>query len=404
MCYAVSVMKSNLKKAVFCLLLALFLLPLPLIPAAQAEGAAREVTGECVYFLPDDGIAARLTDESLLSRATIKGNRSMTVDLPACEKPSMYLAWFTRPKTLTIIQSDAQGRQFKREDVTPAAPFERYELEPNCRKVALSSAQPWTVSAMRFFDGALPEDLICFNEPLQQADMLVLLGQPQALFEELGGLSALYMGKYELKTAYCYLNEDNAVLFPNTGDNRPLNEAVTALWSLGYREAPFLGGFLDHDYNELEDVQNNWTDKALEGYLVRLIRSLKPKLVVCAGGGEEDQRSAYVASQIEKAVKLAADSSKYADAGKAHKVQKLYISDPKGDTVVSYEAVKAETAAAYRHVLTRQFYKRALPETGRFTLAYTAVGQDKKKTDLTENLKAKDPPPRPRPHRPPPPR
>ena len=226
-------MKSNVKKAVFCLLLALLLLPLPLIPAAEAEGAPREVTGECVYFLPDNGIAARLTDDSLLSRATIKGNRSMTVDLPACREPSLYLAWFTRPRTLTIIQSDERGRQFKREDVSPSAPFERYVLEPNCRKVALSSVQSWTVSSMRFFDGALPEDLICFGTPLEQADMLVLLGQPQALFEELGGLSALYMGKYELKTAYCYLNEDNAVLQAVAGDHRPLNEAGPALWPTG---------------------------------------------------------------------------------------------------------------------------------------------------------------------------
>ena len=319
-------MKSNVKKAVFCLLLALLLLPLPLIPAAEAEGAPREVTGECVYFLPDNGIAARLTDDSLLSRATIKGNR----------------------RTLTIIQSDERGRQFKREDVSPSAPFERYVLEPNCRKVALSSVQSWTVSSMRFFDGALPEDLICFGAPLEQADMLVLLGQPQALFEELGGLSALYMGKYELKPAYCYLSEDSAVLQAVAGDNRPLYEAVTALWAMGYREAPFLGGFLDHDYNELADVQNNWTDKALEGYLVRLIRSLRPKLIVCAGGGEEDQRSAYTASQVEKAVKTAADAAKYPDLGKAHKVQKLYISDPKGDTVISYQAVAEETAAAYQ--------------------------------------------------------
>ena len=78
-----------------------------------------------------------------------------------------------------------------------------------------------TFSTLRFFDGALPQDLLCFGDPIEQADMLVLLGQPQALFEELGGLSALYMGKYELKTAYCYLSEDSAVLQAVAGDPAP---------------------------------------------------------------------------------------------------------------------------------------------------------------------------------------
>ena len=380
-------MKNNVKKALFCLLLALLLLPWPLLPAARAEGASGEVTDQCVFTLPDNGIAERLTDDSLLTRVTIRGGRSMTLSLPACARPTLYFTWFARPKTLTIIQSDAQGRAFKREDVSPASPFERYELDPACRRIALSSNLPWTVSSMRVFDGDLPEDLLCFGASMTQADMLVILGQPQALFEELGGLSALYMGTYELKTAFCFLCEDNAVLQVTAGDPRPLAEALTALWSMGYRETPFLGGFLDHDYNELEDVQKNWTEKALETYLVRLIRTLKPKIIVCAGGGAEDQRSAFAASQIEKAVRLAADGTKYPDMSSAHKVQKLYLSDPDGVTVVSYAEVMEATAEAYGHVLSRQFYKRALPREGRFTLAYTAVGQDKKKDDLLENVK-----------------
>ena len=91
-------MKSNVKKAVFCLLLALLLLPLPLIPAAEAEGAPREVTGECVYFLPDNGIAARLTDDSLLTRLTLHKRKDLSVALPACSRPSLYLTWFARPR------------------------------------------------------------------------------------------------------------------------------------------------------------------------------------------------------------------------------------------------------------------------------------------------------------------
>ena len=362
-------MKSHVKKAYICLLLALLLLPWGLLSVAKAEAVPGEVTASCSYALPENVPVERLTDHSLLTRLTIRSQKKLTVSLPACGKPSLYVTWFARPRVLTVTQLNAGGKQIAVQDVSPAAPFERYELDPACRQAVLTSGDNFTISTLRVFDGDLPQELPWYGAPLEQADLLVILGQPQALFEELGGLVPLYTGVCETKTAFCFLNEDSAVKdIREAGDPRPLGEALTALWSLGYTEAPFLGGFLDHDYNELEDVQKSWLDKDLEEYLVRLIRTLKPKIVVCAAGGEEDQRSAYAASQIEKIVTVAANGGKYAEVGKAHKVQKLYVSDPAGQTVVSYAGVSEAAAAAYEHVASRQFYKRALPREGRFPL------------------------------------
>ena len=117
-------------------------------------------------------------------------------------------------------------------------------------------------------------------------------------------------------------------------------------------------------------MQKSWTDKALEAYLVQLIRALQPKIVVCAGGGEGDVRSAYAASQMEKAVAAAADAAKDPGGAKPHRVQKLYISDAQGQTAVDYGPVYDETLAAYGQVASRQFYKFALPRRGTFTLAF----------------------------------
>ena len=379
-------MKNNVKTVSFCFLLALLLLPWPFFSVAHGDSLGQEVTDRCAYTLPDNAPAERLTDSSLLTRLTVRSVNSLGVQLPACQKPSLYVTWFDRPQELTIQQIDQEGRYLEAISVFPASPFERYELDAACRQVILTAKEAWTISTLRVFDGELPEELLCFGAPMEQADLLVLLGQPQALFEELGGLAPLYTGAYGLKTAFCFLSEDSAVLGATAGDPAPLAEALAGLWSLGYREAPFLGGFIDHDYNELEDVRKTWMEKPLEGYLVSLIRTLRPKIIVCAAGGMEDQRSAFVAEQIENAVRLAADAEKYPAVAQAHEVQKLYISDPQGATAVAYEGVWEATSAAYRHVASRQFYKRALPQTGRFTLAYTAVGEDKKETDLLENV------------------
>ncbi len=379
-------MRILAKKACICLFSALLLL-MPLF-AARGEGPAGEVTAVCAYTLPVSAPLARLTDESLLTRITIPGGRSVGVELPACAQPSLYMTWFTRPQGLNLTQYGADGQVLSKTVLNPATPFERYRLDPACRKVLLSANRPWTVSTLRIFDGDLPGDLVCFGAPMDRADLLVVLGQPQALFEELGGLAPLYAGTYGLETAFCFLSEDNAVLNVTAGDPRPLGEALTALWSLGYREAPFLGNFLDHDYNELEDVQKSWNDRALNEYLVRLIRSLRPKILVCAAGGEEDQRSAYAASRIERAVQSAADETQYPDFLPAHAVQKLYVSDPQGETCLSYTQGQVyETAlAAYKHLVSRQFYKRPLPREGRFTLLLSQVGPDEQRQDLLENI------------------
>ena len=164
-------MKNHVKPAVLCLILALLLLPWPSASAVQAEPAGREVTAECTYTLPEDRPVARLTDESLLTRLSVRGNRSLGVSLPDCENPSLYVTWFARPRSLTLVQQDAQGQQIQKTTVTPVSPFERYALESACRTVLLSSNETWTISTLRVFDGALPEDLIFLEKlPLFDAE------------------------------------------------------------------------------------------------------------------------------------------------------------------------------------------------------------------------------------------
>ena len=55
-------MKRIVKKAAICLLLALLLLPWPVIGTAQAESDG-EITAACTYILPAKVPAERLTDE-----------------------------------------------------------------------------------------------------------------------------------------------------------------------------------------------------------------------------------------------------------------------------------------------------------------------------------------------------
>ena len=86
-CYAGFVMKKCAKIVSICLLLALLLLPLPLIPAAEASGAAGEVTAQCTYALPENVPLERLTDDSLLTRLTVSPNKNLTVKLRPVGSP-----------------------------------------------------------------------------------------------------------------------------------------------------------------------------------------------------------------------------------------------------------------------------------------------------------------------------
>ena len=137
-------MKIRVKKVSLCLLLALLLLPWPLISATRAENAPGEITTSCAYSLPDAVPVSRLTDESLLTRLTVLPNKPLKVTLPACEKPSLYMTWFTLPPSVTLTQLNEKGHQLQQRDLHPATNFERYELDPACRRVTLSSKNAWT--------------------------------------------------------------------------------------------------------------------------------------------------------------------------------------------------------------------------------------------------------------------
>ena len=103
-------MKRCAKKAVFCLILALVLLPWPLVLTASAEGGAGEITAQCAYALPEDVPAERLTDGSLLTRLTLRSKKELSVALPACRRPSLYVTWFARPSALTVTELDGEDK------------------------------------------------------------------------------------------------------------------------------------------------------------------------------------------------------------------------------------------------------------------------------------------------------
>lgn len=361
----------------FCCAALLLLAPLK-VRAEEAAKApeAKELTGLCTYTLPTAVPVERLTDESLLTRLTVSRSRKLTVELPeGSEAPVLYLSWFRQPPVLTLKQFDGSGKLLSESQPALGYPMGLVPLDSGCRKAELSSEDSWTISTLRVFDGAVPEALPHFEGTMDQAQVLVLLGQPQALFEELGGLLPLYI-EQGAKVAVCYLSEDSQVLQATAGDPRPLGEAVTALWSLGYREAPIIGGFVDRDYNELEDVQKTWTDKALCAYAADLIRTLRPDTVICASGGEGDQRSAYVASQLENILLQAGAENSKGPA--AFAPEQVLLSDPEGATVVSYEGAREETREAYGLLFSRQVYRKTLPQEGHFRL----VGQADKALTL----------------------
>ena len=84
-------MKKHEKKAFICFILALVLLPWPLVLTASADGGAGEITDQCAYDLPEDVPAERLTDGSLLTRLTLRAKKELSVALPACRRPSLYV-------------------------------------------------------------------------------------------------------------------------------------------------------------------------------------------------------------------------------------------------------------------------------------------------------------------------
>ena len=169
-----------------------------------------------------------------------------------------------------------------------------------------------------------------------------------------------------------------------------VQEAFRAFDEMGIDVIPVFLQRDEKDATELKNMPFFWKEATLAPRLIELLQAYKPKVVVTCDPDDSVSpiRVPYTGQLIERTITRNADHRHLS-------VQKLYHLSESGTTVldysqrlVSYDSATAKEVAERAHACyrTRGSYRVQIPDTGRFHLAFSRVGEDSDGNDLFEHI------------------
>ena len=136
-----------------------------------------------------------------------------------------------------------------------------------------------------FIEGNLPDYVQNWNEPLEEADILVFSthADDEQLF--FGGLIAYYAGQVKADVQVVYMVQYWTGPY---ADVRRNHEALNGLWTIGVTNYPVVGEFEDYYSRErgedkspaLELARTQYDQEELLGFVVEQLRRFKPQVAV----------------------------------------------------------------------------------------------------------------------------
>ena len=356
-----------MKKSVSILLCILLLLL-----AVPIAGGAEEITVS--YSIPKDRPAERLTDDDVMTRITIdaKSSIQLTADA-ALDGYTLYLVFYESPHDAVVTFYDAKGNSLLQTMLSdPETLYLQLYVPGGCTKIELKANKSCTVSTM-FVSDTAPDDSFGFmNAAPEEADLLIVLPEPKHTFEALSGLLPLYAGEQGIQTAIVCLCNGRAY---------ELQEARTALLSLGITNEPILLFCADNEYNTLKDVKQNWEKSKPAKALASVIDRLQPRVLVTLGSDSSDARVAYGNTVVKDALSSASYSP-----------DKSYETNPSGKTVLTfsaplqrygYRSAQGAAAEAYALCASRAMYRFQMKDT----LTLSRINdRDSEETDLFDGI------------------
>jgi LmbE family N-acetylglucosaminyl deacetylase len=253
-----------------------------------------------------------------------------------------------------------------------------------------------------FGQGRAPDDVQLWQQPLEEADVLILPAHADDDVIFFGALMAQCVDRgLSVQIAYLVNHYD--------WQPRP-HELLDALWGAGIRNYPVIGPFPDHYVLNLPGALAAFGEQNVIDYYVELIRRFKPSIVVGHDRQGEYGHGAHQVSSLalQQAMPLAADETYHtasAEACGVWEASKLYLHFAEEneiwlDVLTPLESYGGLTAyevahkAMLEHESQLQYAHRPQLECEgefwrydcrRFGLVYTTVGVDTG-NDIMENL------------------
>lgn len=410
----------NKLKALLPVLLILLILLLA-VPAA-AETAEDLTGGLTVKTVDQPGKTKCITDGKYTTFWESSKRKEPWVILSS-DKPvyGLYLCFQKMPDTYVVQKKSGDGWVTVAEGGSPRFHHAFFELD-GVKEIRILSTMGKKNSMgfneiYAFGAGEVPDWVQKWQEPVEKADMLVLVAHPDDELLFTGGAIPVYGAEMGRSVEVAYLTSSNTTR---------RSEALNGLWAMGVRHYPVFGSFADNYANtgKVKDAYKNagGKEKVLD-WVTELYRRFKPEVVIThAENGEYGHpQHKMVADAAMECFTQAADMHKSPDSYQAYgtwQVKKLYLhlyGEEADQTVLDWnqplDAFGGKTGAEMAaeafalHMsqhgmgskIKGKFVAFTVEETGakmypydHFGLQATTVGQDTAKNDFLEHIDAAD--------------
>ena len=410
----------NKLKALLPVLLILLLL-LTVVPATAEE--AENLTGSLTVKTVDKpGKTGCITDGKYTTFWESSKRKNPWV-VVSSDQPiyGLYLCFQKMPDTYVIEKANGEDWVKVAEGGEPRFHHVYFELDGVNKIRILSTMEKKNVMGFNeiyaFGKGEVPDWVQRWEEPVEKADLLVLVAHPDDELLFTGGAIPVYNTEQGRKVAVAYLTPSNTTR---------RSEALNGLWAMGVRNYPVFGSFADNYANtgKVKDAYKNagGKEKVLD-WVTELYRRFRPEVVIThAENGEYGHpQHKMVADAAVECFEQAADPMKSPDSYQAYdtwQVKKLYLhqyGEEADQTVLDWDqpldAFDGKTGAqmaaeAFKlHASQKgmgskikgKFVEFTVEETGakmypydHFGLKCTTVGTDEAKNDFLEHIDEAD--------------
>ncbi|NCB41108.1 MAG: hypothetical protein EOM59_00585 [Clostridia bacterium] len=274
---------------------------------------------------------------------------------------------------------------------------------PSTSATIVTSNKGSTLCEIQIFgEGGLPESVQLWDEPYEDADMLLLPTHADDEHLFFGGTMPYYAGELNYKVQVAYLTNHWAESY------RP-HELLNGLWTVGIKAYPVIGPFVDSYSDNLEHAKTLFDVEKVLSYEVELLRRFKPEVVIGHDIDGEYGHGVHMLNTwvLQQAIHLASDEtylpeqvSKYG----AFDVSKVYLHlYPENPVVMNWNiplanfsgktAFEMAELGFSKHVSQQEWFSvrnQGVHDCRAFGLYYTSVGYDSSESvpDFFENINA----------------
>ena len=410
---------NKLKALLPVLLILLLLLTVVSATAEEAENLTGSLT---VKTVDKPGKTGCITDGKYTTFWESSKRKNPWV-VVSSDQPiyGLYLCFQKMPDTYVIQKQSGEDWITVAEGGTPHYHHVFYELDGVKKIRILSTMEKNNVMGFNeiyaFGKGEVPDWVQRWEEPVEKADLLVLVAHPDDELLFTGGAIPVYNTEQGRQVEVAYLTPSNTTR---------RSEALNGLWAMGVRHYPVFGNFADNYANtgKVKDAYKNagGKEKVLD-WVTELYRRFRPEVVIThAENGEYGHpQHKMIADAAVECFEQAADPMKSPDSYQAYdtwQVKKLYLhqyGEAAEQTVLDWDQplnafdgkTGAQMAAEAFALHTSQkgmgskikgkFVEFTVEETGakmypydHFGLKCTTVGTDEAKNDFLEHIDETD--------------